>query len=276
MKIILIIAICLLVVATIIIVWGVVTKWKFVCNKLDNYENNPGIHIVNFSHGCCKLAQELCNKKARELGADQIFSLTLDTLSAPERVKSQIRNNKRGAGWWVFKPYAIKQVLMDPSVKENDIIVYMDASTYLTKPVDNLRELMRDRSFCVTKISHLQKTWTKGNAAVAISGQDLQTYCRQRGNNKTLFTCFICIKNDPVGNSIIDDWSYWMDPYRVELYNDSSSPVGNCSGFKESRHDQMILCLLLEQKYPDIFRNTISVKSLKDLGLVYHYKNRHD
>ena len=37
MKIIFIIAICLLVVATIIVVWGVLTHWKFVCKKKDNY-----------------------------------------------------------------------------------------------------------------------------------------------------------------------------------------------------------------------------------------------
>ena len=37
MKIIFIISICILLVATIIVVWGVLTHWKFVCNKQDNY-----------------------------------------------------------------------------------------------------------------------------------------------------------------------------------------------------------------------------------------------
>ena len=41
MKIILIIAICLLVIiATLIVIWGVVTKWKFKCKKKDNYEKD--------------------------------------------------------------------------------------------------------------------------------------------------------------------------------------------------------------------------------------------
>ena len=51
MKIILIIAICLLVIATIIVVWGILTQWTFVCNKRDNYEKNKPKALVLLQKG---------------------------------------------------------------------------------------------------------------------------------------------------------------------------------------------------------------------------------
>tara|TARA_B100000427_G_C15335289_1_gene518699 strand:+ start:6 stop:740 length:735 start_codon:yes stop_codon:yes gene_type:complete len=51
MKIIFIIAICLLLVALIIVIWGVLTRWKFVCNKRDNYKklSTIPIYIINLN-----------------------------------------------------------------------------------------------------------------------------------------------------------------------------------------------------------------------------------
>ena len=47
MKIIFIIAICLLVIiATLIVIWGVVTKWKFKCKKKDSFKTNKQAIVV--------------------------------------------------------------------------------------------------------------------------------------------------------------------------------------------------------------------------------------
>ena len=46
MKIILIIAICLLIVALIIVVWGILTHWTFKCKKKDNYKKISEIALI--------------------------------------------------------------------------------------------------------------------------------------------------------------------------------------------------------------------------------------
>ena len=51
MKIIFIIAICLFLVALIIVIWGVLTHWKFVCNKRDDYEKNKPKALVLLQQG---------------------------------------------------------------------------------------------------------------------------------------------------------------------------------------------------------------------------------
>ena len=43
MKIIFIISICLFLVALIIVIWGALTRWKFVCNKRDNYSEQKSL-----------------------------------------------------------------------------------------------------------------------------------------------------------------------------------------------------------------------------------------
>ena len=51
MKIILIVAICLVAVATIIVIWGALTHWTFICNKRDNYEKNKPKALVLLQKG---------------------------------------------------------------------------------------------------------------------------------------------------------------------------------------------------------------------------------
>ena len=46
MKIIFIVAIYLLVVATIIVIWGALTQWKFICKKRDDYEKLKALKLL--------------------------------------------------------------------------------------------------------------------------------------------------------------------------------------------------------------------------------------
>ena len=108
--------------------------------NISNFESNQKIYIVSFAHNCCKLAQENLEKTAYKAGANKVFNLTLDTLEAPEDVKKYILNNKRGAGYWIWKPYAMKQVIKLSA--PDDIIIYVDSSTYFNKSLQTISDFI--------------------------------------------------------------------------------------------------------------------------------------
>lgn len=226
-------------------------------NKKSTFVNIQRVHIVSFSYNCCRLAQENLERSAKMYGATNVYSLTLDTLDAPEHIKEQIRTHKRGAGYWVWKPYAIKQVLNQSN--PDDIIIYVDSSTYFNKPMENIINFINKNGVLAFKHGfidpltgqpHYQRNWTKMDA-VSYFGY-LSDWCSKDGLNEQLMAGFIGIKNNAIGKDLIN---YWLESLQdIHLYDDTPSILPNCQGFTESRHDQQMLSMILYKtgiQFPD-------------------------
>lgn len=221
-----------------------------------NFESNQKIYIVSFAHNCCKKAQDNLEKTAYEHGAYKVVSLNLDTLEAPIKVKDYIKNNKRGAGYWIWKPYAIKQILKisDPG----DIIIYVDSSTYFNKSLNNISDFINKNDILCFKHGEIGKEgdtrqfkWTKMNA-VKHFGYSTDSWCKNEGQKDQFMGAFIGILNNQIGNLLINKYLEIMNPENSYLFDDTPSNIENCDGFKESRHDQQMLSLILYKYFPDI------------------------
>jgi len=216
------------------------------------------IYIVSFAHNCCVKAQKNLEKTAKEFGADKVYSLNLESLEAPEEVKNYIRDdkNKRGAGYWIWKPYAMKQIL---KISEpGDIIIYVDSSTFFNKSINNITGFINNNSILCFKHAHnaeserahKQSEWTKMNA-VKHFGYSANSWCSTEGEKVQFISAFLGIKNNNIGNFVVDKWLEIMNPKFSYLFDDSISE-DNCEGFEDSRHDQQMLSLILYKYFPDI------------------------
>jgi hypothetical protein len=216
---------------------------KFYFNyKISEFYNTQKIHVVSFAHNCCALAQKNLEQSAMKYGAYRVYSLNLETLEAPEYIKQQILTNKRGAGYWVWKPYCISQILKisDPG----DIIIYVDASTYFNKSMKNIVSFINKNSILAFKHENndnIQSTWTKMDA-VNYFGY-LSDWCEKEGKQDQFMGAFVGIKNNEIGKKLV---ALWIDSLNfIKLYDDSPGILKNCHGFQESRHDQQMISLIL-------------------------------
>ena len=240
-------------------------------------DSKQKIYIVSFSHNCCIEAQKNLEKTAMMYGADKVFSLNLDTLEAPLDVKKYISDNKKGAGYWIWKPYAIKQIMN--VINENDIIIYVDSSTYFNKSIKKIIDFINNNSILCFKHgnsdegkNHNQSIWTKMNAVKYFNYTD--DWCENEGKNDQFISAFIGVKNNEIGKSIITKWLEVMKPEKSYLFDDS--PSEHCSNFIESRHDQQMLSLILYKwstvPFPDYNK--------EEYGWVWHEpingNNRHN
>ena len=219
------------------------------------------VYVVSFAHNCCKHSQENLEKTAYEHGADKVFSLNLETLEAPEYVKDYIRNNHRFAGYCCWKPYIMKQVIKQTN--PGDVIIYTDSGTYYSKNLSEIISFIKKNNvFCFTHELGCceQYKWTKMNA-VQYFGYNLENWCETEGRKTQVMAALLGVVNNEQGNFVVDEWLKAMDPKNASLYDDSPSTVGNCEGFKESRHDQQMLSLILYKYLPDILHFIYSENS---------------
>ena len=240
--------------------------FKTRISSFTSYTNK--VYLVTFAHNCCVQAQEYLEKTGLEHGCDKVYSLNLDTLDAPENVKDYIKNNKRGAGYWIWKPYALKQIMK--SSNKDDIIIYVDSGTYFNKKITNILDFINTYSILCFKHEgyHKQSEWTKYNA-VRYMYPENNTWCETGGKNNQFMAAFCGVKNNENGNLLVDKFLDVLKPENASLFDDTPSTVKNCDGFKESRHDQQMLSLLLYKYFNYI---PFPTYSKEHYGWVWHEK----
>jgi hypothetical protein len=153
----------------------------------------------------------------------------------------------RGNGAWAWKPYIIEDALAD--LQENDIVCYMDASTAIKVDPTEVINSVKDVLVCdSTWVNH---DWIKRDCFILMDC-DKEMYW----NATQVWAGGVVIRNTKIGNKFVADWKrYCCD--RCIISDDASVLGANLPGFRDHRHDQAILTLLitkymLEYKMPGV------------------------
>jgi hypothetical protein len=176
---------------------------------------------------------------------DKIFAYDETKLDSRflEKNKEFINQNRRGYGYWIWKPQVIKQTF--ECMNDGDTLLYADSGCRLN--IQGIKRLLeykekteasehKNLSFPLSyyfkgyKSSHLEKIWTKGDVynifdmtgkeeAQLVGGIFLMTKCEKTVN-------------------MINKWLEICEKYTT--IDDSPSKKPNCEGFQEHRHDQSV------------------------------------
>jgi len=156
---------------------------------------------------------------------------------------SFIQQNKRGYGYWLWKPYLVRYTI-ENLMKEDDTLVYADSGCTLNK---HGRSRLMDYISIVTesdfgilsfRMDHrLEKEWTK----MDIFDHFDANYSHFLNTGQMIATTFILRKCYHTQN-IIDLW--YETSCNYYLLNDSPSRLTNDPSFEENRHDQSIFSVI--------------------------------
>ena len=160
-----------------------------------------------------------------------------------ERHGAFIRAHRRGYGYWLWKPFLIMQTL--ERMDAGDILFYADAglelNVYGRERMQYYLDLCADRGSLFFGLGGSVRAWAKMDAIARI---DRQRRCAQKPLRNA--SAFFLTKND-AALGLARRW-YGLcaeDGYRY--LDDSVSRLPNHRDFREHRHDQAILSLLLHQ-----------------------------
>jgi len=181
-----------------------------------------------------------------------------------ENHKDFILSNRRGYGYWIWKPYLIKHVF-DSMMNDGDILLWSDAGCEM--------DLLQQKTFkdlwkttyadkIVGSFNRPEIEWTKRDVFIFLEmDQHKQAYDTNQHQASA-----ISFMKTPTTSEIINKWYQTCTHY--PLLDDSPSKNTKRGPFREHRHDQSIFSLLTK-KY-----QVFSKKSIEDVSPIVISRNR--
>lgn len=162
-----------------------------------------------------------------------------------EKYKNHIERNRRGFGYYIWKPYIIEKTLS--VLPENVYLLYTDVGCTLYKTgVPRLLEyvdLLESASAHVLgfHLEYVEKQWTKKDLLIRMNYSNSDQI-----NTPHCLSGIILFKNNEKTRQLVKEWRIIMEE-DVHLIDDSPSIATNEPEFVEHRHDQSVFSILLKQ-----------------------------
>jgi len=155
---------------------------------------------------------------------------------------SFIINNKRGYGYWLWKPYIIKKTM--EKMTDGDVLLYLDCGCEIDiqkkqQLIDNI-EIVKSDYIIGTNTDQPEGKWNKMDLICKLNMLDdkyLNTLQRQAG-------ALLFLTSDKT-RELVNEWYKLASDYHN--IDDSPSILKNPNYFKEHRHDQSIYSLLTKK-----------------------------
>ena len=164
----------------------------------------------------------------------------------PDEIKNYAKLYSKGYGYWIWKPYIIKETLC--KINDNDFLLYLDGRSGLRrtgKPIRWLDNFILENKFdmAIWQMIHKEMSWTNGdifaafnldlNSKLVKTGQFAATFHAWRKNIRSL--------------NFINEWLNFLLDNR-EICRDEVSQNLNHKKFIGNRHDQSVFSLMIKTK----------------------------
>lgn len=180
-------------------------------------------------------------------GFDRAISKgTQDIMGAFWEENAATLSQRRGGGFWLWKPFIIKQVLQE--LDDDDVLVYSDAGRNdfyrLRRFPSNLINMVRKQpeGFLLgpSLIQHGPlRLWTKRDCLVLLDSDKLEILCKPQ----IQATWSLWTKSEEA-ISFLDQWLAFCEDPRCLTDIENTLGLPNYMDFQDHRHDQSILTLL--------------------------------
>ncbi len=158
----------------------------------------------------------------------------------------KILDQKRGAGYWLWKPYFILKTLN--KMEEGDFLFYVDAGVMFCGEAETYIKKMNEsnKDIILFGNSHTNRNYVKKDA-YSLMDMDENIY---RDKLQLDAGISIIIRNTEKTRKIISNWlEYCKNPV---LLTDMKSKGKEFPDFKDHRHDQAILTMVYYKNLEDI------------------------
>lgn len=200
--------------------------------------------LINYADGDVRyfINQEILNLSANFHNINTIYPYHHKDLNE-EFVKkhAKILNQKRGSGYWLWKPYIILDAMN--KTKDGTIIFYMDADTIIQKDLSPLIKIAEKNNIVLFESFLTNRPYIKRDLYIAMKADNENYY-----DKKQIGASYIMLKNNESNRKFIEKWLEYCT--NENNLTDIPSVYGSeIPGFIEHRHEQAILTLLVQKEY---------------------------
>ena len=192
----------------------------------------------------------------------------------PDLIVNYAKSYSKGYGYWVWKPYIIREALS--TINENDVLLYVDGRSGLRKtgkPIRWLDNFILENQFDIAswQMIHKEMSWTNGdiisafnldlNSELIKTGQFAATFHAWRKNIRSL--------------NFLNEWLSFLQE-NSEICRDENLKKFNHKKFIENRHDQSVFSLMIKTKISKNDSTAFKILQYKKVlndNLLPHQKN---
>lgn len=208
------------------------------------------IAVVNYADLAYKGTQNYCTKTAYKFGADQVFEYGPEDIDSVFRVKyKNILSQKRGGGYWLWKPYIINKAL--DLLNDGDFLLYVDSGCYFIDKISIITNYMEAQNEDIISfaVPFIEKQWTKKEIFEyfnCIDCSDIVDTCQR-------IATFIFMKKTKRSVSVIEKF---LDVATTSnLITDELDIMKQDDSFIENRHDQSIFSVIAKRENIPIYKD---------------------
>lgn len=208
------------------------------------------IHFITFANTTSNFSEKRIIFEANEMGVfDTVTCYSEKDIDGDYMTKYGSHfSNKRGYGYWAWKPYFINKKLSE--INDGDVVVYADCGCMFL--YENRNTLLKWINIAASSDSgilspcygpYIEHDWTRGdlydyiNKTYNKENVDIFDKAIQCGCGVSLY----CKKNKCI--EFVNIWNDIMSNH-FELCTDEPSSIPNHPNFKENRHDQSVFSML--------------------------------
>ncbi|HET6573942.1 MAG TPA: hypothetical protein VFG68_10100 [Fimbriiglobus sp.] len=213
-------------------------------------------HLVCYADEKFRHAQARLVKSASGKGIDTVHALGPADLRATEFYAKHkpILDQPRGGGYWLWKPYFIRETLRQAA--EGDFVLYVDSGAEIVAPVGPLADACRAAGGVLLFANHGRpnRYWTKRDCYV-LMGCDTEA-CHDADQVNAAFSGYIV---GPQAVELVEEWlAHCTDPRKL---TDRPSECGlpELPDFITHLHDQTILSLLAHLRGLALYRDPTQI-----------------
>lgn len=207
------------------------------------------VHLVTFSDSQMTCARDLCEQSALRNGVNSVHVWADHHVWANWEYFTIERRQQRGCGFWVWKPWIIRETL--EYAQFGDCVVYSDAGIEFIAPVRPIVDRTDQDIFLFgnnwehahwCKRDVVEKVWpTFANAPMdrlwnAVADSATWTRFGKQAQASVIF-----LRVTDYTRAFVKEWLDWCLFEDGRLIDDSPSRLPNHPEFREHRHDQAIL-----------------------------------
>ena len=204
-----------------------------------NFKEKGPIYLITYGDGPAYISNEkVLAESALNNCVDVIYMYRNTHLDEAFVAKNKaILDAKKGAGYWLWKPYIVLKTLQQ--IPENSLMIYLDSGVKIINPLDRFVNKLGDADIMLVSNVGLNKEYTKRDL-FKIMNMDNEAARETKQLNGAMFM----MRNTARAREFVQKW---LDIGQIDGAITDAPSADEYPEFKEHRHDQSILSLLYVQ-----------------------------
>lgn len=201
---------------------------------------------VSYAHGCCAQALERNRQSALDAGADEARAYGFEDLDPYWAARNaEILSQKKGGGWWLWKPHVILKTLRDASVPwHTGIVVWLDAGNHFFGDIRALvNGALRHTDITAMRLKCcVERDWTSVESLRLLGGDGYAIADRPQ-----LGAYLLLFRKTSKTLAFVEEWLRLSEDPAILLEPSPASRLQQAPNYQRHMADQSVFSVLFKQ-----------------------------